>query len=133
MLLSPWQITLKTDVVLTNKSPIVAHCAEAQEYLEQKGIHGFTQRYIPIELNLEATLITTAPKGSTADMHQHRGGSLRYIISGKYRITYRENGKEEVINLDSDDWIYIPINTAYKTEVIEDVKIMHLYCVTNCG
>lgn len=133
MLLSPWQLTLKTDVVLTNESPIVARCAEAQEYLQQKGIAGFTQRYIPIELNLEAILVTTAPKGAQAEYHHHRDGSLRYIISGKYQISYQENGKETSLILEADDWSYFPREMAYKTVVLEDLKMMHLYCVRNCG
>jgi uncharacterized RmlC-like cupin family protein len=132
MSLSSWQLTIKTDVVLTNKSPIVIQCMQAQEYKKQEGVSGFDQRYIPIELDLQALLITSAKKGAHSEYHRHQGGSLRYIISGKYEITYRENEEEKTETLQADDWIYIPHMTPYKTLVLEDIKLTHLYCATNC-
>jgi len=132
MALSSWQLTIKTDVVLTNKSPIVILCMQAQEYKKQEGVSGFDQRYIPIELDLQAIVITSGKKGAQSEYHQHQGGSLRYIMSGKYEITYRENGEEKSETLQADDWIYIPHMTSYKSIVLEDVKVAHLYCVTQC-
>jgi len=134
MALSRTQITLRTDVVLTNRSPIVIKCMEVQEYIEQKGISGFTQRYIPVEIDQKALVIVTGKKGAKSGYHKHRGGSLRYIISGKYSLTYKDrDGKEMTEILDPDDWIFLPREMPYKTKVLQDVKLLHVYEVKNCG
>ncbi len=132
MTLSKWQVTIKPNSVLTNKSEIVVQCMKSQKYLKQKGISGFSQTYIPIDLNTEAMIITTAEKSAASKFHSHREGSFRYIMSGAYKISYKENNKTKSVVLEKDDWIYIPRKVKYSSEVIKAVRIMHLYCVTNC-
>jgi quercetin dioxygenase-like cupin family protein len=134
MAISHTQITLRTDVVLTNKSPIVLKCMEAQEYVQEPGITGFVQHYIPVEIDQKALVIVTAQKGAKSAFHRHRGGSLRYIISGKYSITYKDrDGQDKTEILGPDDWIFIPREMLYESEALENIKMLHVYEVKNCG
>ena len=135
MSLSDWQLAIKSGVVITNKSPVIEALAGVQEYTKQSQVHGFVQRYIPIELeDLQAIVEVHAEKGARSDRHTHPKGAFRYIMEGEYSLTYQDkNGEDVTINLEQGDWVYVPKNTAYSSEVLKDVRILHLYCVTNCA
>lgn len=135
MSLSEWQLAIKSSVVLTNKSPVIQQLATTQQYLVQPMVHGFNQKYIPIELeDLQAIVDVSAPKGAKSDTHKHEKGALRYIMEGKYQLTYKDSSGQDVVEvLEKGDWVYVPKHTTYSSLVLEDVRILHLYCVTNCA